>query len=111
MQPAADATHRTTEEHRIWSLRRITSGSSWIPEIDSLRFIAIVLVVLFHLSAEVVAKSNMSLTMRPWYAGLFAFLGRGDIGVRIFFVISGFILGRPFARHYLLGHPKPALGS
>jgi peptidoglycan/LPS O-acetylase OafA/YrhL len=111
MQPAADATHRTTEGHRIWSLRRITSGSSWIPEIDGLRFIAILLVVLFHLSAEVVAKSDVPLAMQPWYSGLFAFFGRGDIGVRIFFVISGFILGRPFARHYLLGHARPSLSS
>jgi peptidoglycan/LPS O-acetylase OafA/YrhL len=92
-------------------LRRITSGSSWIPEIDGLRFVAILLVVLFHLSAEVVAKSDVPLTMQPWYSGLFAFFGRGDIGVRIFFVISGFILGRPFARHYLLGHPRPSLSS
>jgi peptidoglycan/LPS O-acetylase OafA/YrhL len=97
--------------HGWLRLRRITSGSSWIPEIDGLRFIAILLVVLFHLSAEVVAKSDVPLTMQPWYSGLFAFLGRGDIGVRIFFVISGFILGRPFARHYLLGHPRPSLGS
>lgn len=111
MQPAADATHRTTEEHRIWSLRRITSGSSWIPEIDGLRFIAILLVVLFHLGGEVAAKSDVHLIMQPWYSGLFAFLGRGDIGVRIFFVISGFILGRPFARHYLLGHARPSLSS
>jgi peptidoglycan/LPS O-acetylase OafA/YrhL len=93
------------------SLRRITSGSSWIPEIDGLRFIAIALVVLFHLSAQVATKSSVLLSTQPWYTGLFAFLGRGDIGVRIFFVISGFILGRPFARHYLLGHPKPSLRS
>ena len=33
------------------------------------------------------------------------------IGVTIFFVISGFILGRLFASHYLLGHKKPALRS
>lgn len=92
-------------------LRRITSGSSWIPEIDGLRFVAILLVVLYHLTAELAAKSDVPLTMQPWYSGLFAFFGRGDIGVRIFFVISGFILGRPFARHYLLGHPRPSLSS
>jgi peptidoglycan/LPS O-acetylase OafA/YrhL len=97
--------------HGWLRLRRITSGSSWIPEIDGLRFIAILLVVLFHLSAEVFAKSDVPLTMQSWYSGLFAFFGRGDIGVRIFFVISGFILGRPFARHYLLGHPRPSLSN
>jgi peptidoglycan/LPS O-acetylase OafA/YrhL len=100
-----------TRRHGWLRLQRITSGSSWIPEIDGLRFIAILLVVLFHLGAQVAAKSSVPLSTQPWYSGLFAFLGRGDIGVRIFFVISGFILGRPFARHYLLGHPRPSLSS
>jgi peptidoglycan/LPS O-acetylase OafA/YrhL len=105
------STTRSTEPRRIWSLRRITSGSSWIPEIDGLRFIAIALVVLFHLAGEVGSKSRVPLIGQAWYSGLFTFLGRGDIGVRIFFVISGFILGRPFARHHLLGHAKPSLRS
>lgn len=111
MQPAVDSTRHKPNQHRIWSLRRITSGSSWIPEIDGLRFIAVTLVVLFHLSAQVSTKSAIPLNTQHWYAGVFAFLDRGDIGVRIFFVISGFILGRPFARHYLLGHAKPSLRS
>lgn len=114
MQPAVDTPRHPTEHrsrNRFWSLRRITSGSSWIPEIDGLRFIAIALVVLFHLNAQVSAKSHVTFTTQDWYAGLFAFFGRGDIGVRIFFVISGFILGRPFARHYLLGHSRPSLRS
>ena len=102
---------QTFRQRRTWSLRRITSGSSWIPEIDGLRFIAIALVVLFHLSAEVYSKSSVPLIVQSWYSGLFTFFGRGDIGVRIFFVISGFILGRPFARHYLLGHARPSLRS
>jgi peptidoglycan/LPS O-acetylase OafA/YrhL len=114
MQPAVETPGHSIE-HRsrncFWSLRRITSGSSWIPEIDGLRFIAIALVVLFHLAAQVSAKSQVAFTTHDWYAGLFAFFGRGDIGVRIFFVISGFILGRPFARHYLLGHARPSLRS
>ncbi len=111
MQPAVDSTRLTPDRHRIWSLRRITSGSSWIPEIDGLRFVAIALVVLFHLAAQVEGKSLVHLQTQVWYEGLFRFLDRGDIGVRIFFVISGFILGRPFVRHYLLGHPKPSLRS
>lgn len=102
---------QTLRQRRNWSLRRVTSGSSWIPEIDGLRFIAIALVVLFHLSAEIYSKSSVPLIAQSWYSGLFTFFGRGDIGVRIFFVISGFILGRPFARHYLLGHARPSLRS
>ena len=102
---------QTLRQRQIWSLRRITSGSSWIPEIDGLRFIAIALVVFFHLAGEIGAKSSVPLIRQSWYSGLFTFFGHGGIGVRIFFVISGFILGRPFARHYLLGHAKPSLRS
>ncbi|HEY1963669.1 MAG TPA: acyltransferase, partial [Acidobacteriaceae bacterium] len=102
---------QTVARHRMWSLQRITSESSWIPEIDGLRFIAIALVVLFHLAAQISSKSSVSLIGQSWYSGLFAFFGRGDIGVRIFFVISGFILGRPFARHNLLGSARPSLRS
>ena len=101
------------QEHRFWSLRRIVSGSSsnslWIPEIDGLRLIAIALVVLFHLSLEVGERSGVFFQRQPWYGGLLGVLDRGDLGVRIFFVISGFILGRPFARHYLLGYARPSL--
>jgi peptidoglycan/LPS O-acetylase OafA/YrhL len=101
---------RQPADQRGWlQLRRITSGSSWIPEIDGLRFVAIASVVLFHLASQVGSKSGVTFTTHGWYAGLVGAMHRGDIGVRIFFVISGFILGRPFARHYLLGHPKPTL--
>lgn len=94
-----------------WSLQRITAGSSWIPAIDGLRFIAISLVVLFHLSTQLITKGQIPLTSHSWYRGFFALLAHGDVGVRIFFVISGFILGRPFARHYLLGQARPSLRS
>lgn len=94
-----------------WNLQRITSGSSWIPAIDGLRFVAILLVVLFHLSAELISKGPVPLTSQSWYSGFIALLGHGNVGVSIFFVISGFILGRPFARHYLLGQSRPSLRS
>ena len=92
-------------------LQRITSGSSWIPEIDGLRFVAILSVVLFHLAAQVVAKSSVHLTAQAWYQPLFNVLSRGHIGVPLFFVISGFILGRPFARQYLLRQRRVRLRS
>jgi peptidoglycan/LPS O-acetylase OafA/YrhL len=92
-------------------LRRITSGATWIPEIDGLRFVAIVSVVMFHLSAELQAKAGTVWTFRSWYAPLTNCIGNGNRGVELFFVISGFILGRPFARHYLLGEKKVRLGA
>ena len=92
-------------------LRRITSGATWIPEIDGLRFIAIFSVVLFHLGGEVYSKSGLVLNIHQWYVPLLQCISHGSRGVEIFFVISGFILGRPFARHTLLGDKRVRLGS
>lgn len=49
-----------------------TSGIKYRPEIDSLRAIAVIFVVINHLSST--------------------FLPSGFIGVDIFFVISGFVI-------------------
>jgi peptidoglycan/LPS O-acetylase OafA/YrhL len=92
-------------------LRRITSGSTWIPEIDGLRFVAIASVVLFHLGGEVYSKSGRVFNIHSWYVPLLQLVSHGSRGVEIFFVISGFILGRPFARHALLGEKKVRLGG
>jgi len=76
-------------------LRRITSTGRFVPEIDGLRCVAICSVVLYHLGG---------------------FLGwrvaeHGYRGVNLFYVISGFILGLPFAAHYLQQKPPVKLRS
>jgi peptidoglycan/LPS O-acetylase OafA/YrhL len=38
-------------------------------------------------------------------------IDKGDLGVQLFFVISGFILALPFAAHFLEGRPPRRLGS
>jgi peptidoglycan/LPS O-acetylase OafA/YrhL len=93
------------EGHR-WHLRRITSGGSWIPEVDGLRFVAIGSVVLYHVYAQMLVKSGHPVAVQARYAWLGTAVGNGDRGVRLFFVISGFILGMGFARQHLhLGKP------
>jgi len=92
-------------------LRRITSGATWIPEIDGLRFVAVLSVVMYHLTAQLFNKSGYVVTTRPVYRFIFPFFVNGSRGVELFFVISGFILGRPFARHYLLGEKKVSLSN
>lgn len=86
-------------------LRRITSDGRWIPEIDSLRFVAIMSVVLFHLfhvmTMATLANTGALPTIQSRYEVLTAFLLRGDRGVPLFFMISGFVLGLPFARQFL----------
>jgi peptidoglycan/LPS O-acetylase OafA/YrhL len=99
LSPAESKGHR-------WHLRRITSGGSWIPEIDGLRFVAISSVVLYHMFAQLLVKSGHPVTVQSRYAWLGTAVGNGDRGVRLFFVISGFILGMGFARQHLhLGKP------
>ena len=82
-------------------IRRITRDGNWVPEIDGLRFIAIMSVVFFHLTGELAVRSGRVIPVEPRYHGLFALISNGDRGVRLFFVISGMILALPFARHLL----------
>jgi peptidoglycan/LPS O-acetylase OafA/YrhL len=78
--------------------QRITTQKRFIPQIDGLRFVAIGSVVLFHLYATlergaipVPIPLNTDLAKR---------------GVELFFAISGFILGVPFASRYLRNAQK-----
>lgn len=83
--------------------RRETSAGALIPAVDGLRFVAIGSVVLYHVAGYVLAKRHaiawhdevppaaaLDPVLRLAYVGFF--------GVQLFFVISGFILGLPFAK-------------
>jgi peptidoglycan/LPS O-acetylase OafA/YrhL len=83
------------------SFKRITSSGNFIPEIDGLRFIAITSVVLLHLSNFITTKYVTKNTDNLDFSFLKNLLSHGHIGVPLFFVISGFILGMPFAKFYL----------
>jgi peptidoglycan/LPS O-acetylase OafA/YrhL len=81
------------------SFRRITANTRFIPQIDGLRFVAISSVVLFHLYAAFEGRSAIRVPI-PLDTDL------PKRGVELFFAISGFILGVPFASRYLLKAPK-----
>jgi peptidoglycan/LPS O-acetylase OafA/YrhL len=84
-------------------LRRITNGESWIPQVDGLRFVAILSVMLFHVSGEVAERGPRLLTVSPADMPLYHWLVNGDRGVPLFFVLSGYVLARPFYQWYRLG--------
>src|SRR5271170_315592 len=81
--------------------RRITSTGQFIPEIDGLRFIAILSVYIYHLAGDVLrhSTSGQNLALNGYW--LFSVTQILNIGVPLFFVISGFILGMPFAAAHL----------
>ena len=83
-----------------FSFKRITSSGKFIPEIDGLRFIAITGVVLFHLNYYYTA--NTIQYDRSFFSPVKSILLHGYLCVSLFFVISGFILGMPFARFHIL---------
>lgn len=88
--------------HRAFS--RDTTNASFIPEVDGLRFLAIAAVVAYHLDGYIREKSGLSMA-----GPVRAVLGKGFIGVELFFAISGFVLALPFAEHYLFGEKRPQL--
>lgn len=77
-------------------LRRVTTSGAYIAEIDGLRFIAVMMVLVSHLNSRVLRMYEKEQVL----SGLDRFftyqLSLGNLGVELFFVISGFIIAFPF---------------
>jgi peptidoglycan/LPS O-acetylase OafA/YrhL len=83
------------------ALSRITSGGNFIPALDGLRFVAITSVVFYHLTGFLTATSPPTAQAAAKANLLYAVLDKGNCGVQLFFIISGFILALPFVEHFL----------
>jgi peptidoglycan/LPS O-acetylase OafA/YrhL len=90
-------------------LRRTTGSGNWIPEIDGLRFVALLPVVLQHLLERFSRATATAQTETIQHDPVAFFINRGTIGVFLFFAISGFVVAMPFARHFLDGTDKVSL--
>ena len=88
-------------------LTRESASNRFIAEIDGLRFLAITSVVLYHLNDFVCKKSGIP-TGTTTLSKIFH---QGFVGVELFFLISGFVIALPFAKHHLVATPKPQLKS
>jgi peptidoglycan/LPS O-acetylase OafA/YrhL len=83
-------------------LRRITTSGAYKPEIDGLRFWAILPVVLWH-GIQRVSRAQPSLTPdeRSWML----WIPEAWVGVVLFLTISGFIISSQFIRSHATGRP------
>ena len=112
--------------------RVISGGKPYHPEIDGLRFLAVTMVVLFHIHGYFLEKNRIEGRMVRYkpdseyllpvintgdtkfnfrddpsnYRLLNAITLGGDRGVEFFFVISGFILCLPVAKYHIGGGEK-----
>ncbi len=82
---------------------RITSaGRNFIPQIDGLRFVAIMTVICYHVRAVCLFHFGLDPTADPAQQDIVSrVFASGHYGVQLFFAISGFILCLPFARQIL----------
>ena len=86
-------------------LTRVTSSGKYLPEVDGLRFIAIVWVLSFHINGEFLKERGVLFGVEAQGSLLNKVFNTWHFGVQLFFVISGFILGKPFLEHIMKGAP------
>jgi peptidoglycan/LPS O-acetylase OafA/YrhL len=71
----------------------IRRSAAYLAELESLRGVAILLVLLFHLDGFILGLAHRSHTI---VSPAFAFIGAGHSGVSLFFILSAFLLSLPF---------------
>ena len=81
------------------NLKRHTSSTKFIPEIDGLRFFSIITVVIIHVTTSI-TRHNTDIATALHKTTYYSIIKHGALGVSVFFAISGFILSLPFIRYY-----------
>lgn len=83
---------QTTDPRQSARPPGIRASASFLPELESLRGWAILLVFLFHADGVIIGFGRIGTTVSP----ALAFITAGHTGVTLFFVLSAFLLARPF---------------
>lgn len=92
------------------TLRRVTSSETYLPFMDGIRFFLVFSVVLGHF-VDFYEVHTWPVRQEKFYQNLHldSAFGLPDNCILVFFVISGFILGLPFARSLLSNSAYPDL--
>jgi peptidoglycan/LPS O-acetylase OafA/YrhL len=72
---------------------RITTGKSYVPQIDGLRFLSLMAILFFHAALQGVRNSADPAAGEQF---LYTRLPAGYFAVQLFFFISGYIISYPF---------------
>ena len=88
--------------------RITTAGRNYIPQIDGLRFVAIMAVIAYHLRGVCLHYFGIDAHPADPISRCFE---AGHYGVQLFFAISGFVLSLPFARQLLCSTPPQPPGQ
>jgi peptidoglycan/LPS O-acetylase OafA/YrhL len=110
VMPSSAPSTRVRGSGLLSPFSRVTTGGGFIPEIDGLRFVAISAVLIFHLALNLAGRNPTDFAV-PERGAIGAAVLSGDFGVQLFFIVSGFVLALPFARHLLLGGPRVSLAA
>ena len=90
--------------------QRKTQSTSFIPEIDGLRFFAIITVIGYHINtayARSLGIDDLGMSLMGGERNTFSpawWIIRLDLGVKVFFSISGMVLAIPFIKSLMSGH-------
>lgn len=82
---------------------RPASNIVYIPQIDGLRAIAVLFVLCWHASLRAARYTDDLSQSGVRSRSLYSFVPHGDMGVALFFFISGFIIAKPFLAQRVTG--------
>ncbi|AOX15988.1 acyltransferase family protein [Kozakia baliensis] len=75
---------------------RPKDNQKYIPQLDGLRCLAVLMVLLWHSTIRIVREGEISPSLQPSVDAVYRFVPHGEVAVDLFFIISGFIIAKPF---------------
>lgn len=110
MTPPVQEISGSVPSRILKKLHRTTTSGLYLPEIDSLRTVAITVVICAHLRTFIEAQNAYQNPLTTFETSFRQFVNHGAFGVELFFALSGFIIALPFAAHFLQGARKVEVG-